>query len=122
MHAARSRCASQGDRLRLDPHPAQSAQERQPVHRAHRHARQGPHRSPGRAVPGTQIETGIPTERKEMIRSPLAALALAILAAAALPAPAQSDYPSKPVTMIVPFPPGGVADITGPPLAETLGR
>ena len=57
-----------------------------------------------------------------MIRSPFAALALAIFAGAALPAAAQSDYPSRPVTMVVPFPPGGVADITGRPLAQTLGR
>ena len=58
-----------------------------------------------------------------MIRSPLAALAAAILCVvAALPAIAQSDYPNKPVTMIVPFPPGGVADITARPLAEAMGR
>ena len=58
-----------------------------------------------------------------MIRSPSAALAAVVLcAAAALPAVAQSDYPSKPVTMIVPFPPGGVADITARPLAEVMGR
>ena len=54
---------------------------------------------------------------------PAAALACAILCtAAALPAAAQSDYPSKPITMIVPFPPGGVADITARPLAEAMGR
>jgi len=35
---------------------------------------------------------------------------------------AQSDYPSRPITMIVPFPPGGVADITGRPVAEAMGR
>ena len=58
-----------------------------------------------------------------MIRSLSAALAAAILcAAAAFPALAQSDYPNKPVTMIVPFPPGGVADITARPLAEAMGR
>ena len=58
-----------------------------------------------------------------MIRSPFAALAAAILCSvAAIPALAQSDYPSKPVTMIVPFPPGGVADITARPLAEAMGR
>jgi tripartite-type tricarboxylate transporter receptor subunit TctC len=53
-------------------------------------------------------------------------IALAALAAAALVAPlaarAQSDYPNKPVTMIVPFPPGGVADITARPVAEAMGR
>jgi tripartite-type tricarboxylate transporter receptor subunit TctC len=36
------------------------------------------------------------------------------------------DYPAKPITMIVPFPPGGVADIVGRPLAaameKTLGQ
>jgi tripartite-type tricarboxylate transporter receptor subunit TctC len=39
-----------------------------------------------------------------------------LLAAATLAAGlafAQTDYPSRPITMIVPFPPGGVADITG---------
>jgi tripartite-type tricarboxylate transporter receptor subunit TctC len=56
-----------------------------------------------------------------MIRSLSAAFA-AILCAAALPVLAQSDYPNKPVTMIVPFPPGGVADITARPLAEAMGR
>ncbi len=27
------------------------------------------------------------------------------------------DFPSRPITMVVPFPPGGVADTTGRPLA-----
>lgn len=44
------------------------------------------------------------------------------LAACAAPAFAQADYPSKPLTMIVPFPPGGVADTVGRPVAEALGR
>ena len=35
---------------------------------------------------------------------------------------AQSTYPDKPITMIVPFPPGGVADTVARPVAEALSR
>ena len=49
--------------------------------------------------------------------------AAAITAAAAvLPALAQDAFPSKPVTMLVPFPPGGVADTVGRPVAEAMAR
>ena len=34
----------------------------------------------------------------------------------------QDAYPVRPVTMIVPFPPGGVADIVGRPLAVTMEK
>ncbi|MBC5785127.1 tripartite tricarboxylate transporter substrate binding protein [Ramlibacter sp. USB13] len=44
------------------------------------------------------------------------------LAAAAGLAVAQAAYPSKPVTMIVPFPPGGLADVVGRPVAEAMSR
>lgn len=54
-----------------------------------------------------------------MIRSLVCAAALALLAS---PAAAQSEYPNRPITMIVPFPPGGVADITARPVAEAMGR
>jgi tripartite-type tricarboxylate transporter receptor subunit TctC len=47
--------------------------------------------------------------------------AVGLLLAAGLAA-AQSAYPSKPVTMIVPFPPGGLADVVGRPVAEAMGR
>ncbi|HUP97733.1 MAG TPA: tripartite tricarboxylate transporter substrate binding protein [Usitatibacter sp.] len=50
---------------------------------------------------------------------PLLVLAAALVA---LAAHAQSDYPNHPVTMVVPFPPGGVADITARPVAEAMGR
>lgn len=48
-------------------------------------------------------------------------LAAGLAAAAGLVA-AQAAYPSKPVTMIVPFPPGGLADTVGRPVAEAMGR
>jgi tripartite-type tricarboxylate transporter receptor subunit TctC len=35
---------------------------------------------------------------------------------------AQEPYPSKPITMIVPFPPGGVADLTGRPTAVAMEK
>ncbi|MEY4748075.1 MAG: hypothetical protein RIQ60_289 [Pseudomonadota bacterium] len=38
------------------------------------------------------------------------------------PAHAQSAWPEKPITMIVPFPPGGVADTVARPVAEALAR
>jgi tripartite-type tricarboxylate transporter receptor subunit TctC len=35
---------------------------------------------------------------------------------------AQDGYPSKPITMVVPFPPGGVAEIVGRPLASLMEK
>jgi tripartite-type tricarboxylate transporter receptor subunit TctC len=35
---------------------------------------------------------------------------------------AQEEFPSRPLSMVVPFPPGGVADTVGRPVAEALGR
>ena len=35
---------------------------------------------------------------------------------------AQDAYPTKPITLIAPFPPGGVADIVGRPLAASMER
>ena len=59
-----------------------------------------------------------------MNRRHLFPLALAGIAAVATPhATAQSTpYPDKPITMIVPFPPGGVADTVARPVAEALAR
>ena len=35
---------------------------------------------------------------------------------------AQEEFPNHPVSMLVPFPPGGVADTVGRPVAEAMGR
>src|SRR5260221_12511237 len=35
---------------------------------------------------------------------------------------AQDAYPSKPITMVNPFPPGGVADVVGRPLAAIMEK
>ena len=48
-------------------------------------------------------------------------LAAVLLSSGAL-AQAQDAYPTKPVTMIAPFPPGGVADIVGRPLAASMEK
>ena len=48
-------------------------------------------------------------------------LGLAMLALMTAPAPAQ-DFPTKPVTFIVPFPPGGLIDFTARPVASALER
>ena len=50
-----------------------------------------------------------------------AALLLAALLACAGACPAQT-YPERTITMIVPFPPGGVADTVARPVAEALSR
>ena len=47
-------------------------------------------------------------------------LATAALALAAFAAGAQEPYPAKPVTIVVPYPPGGQADLAARPLAHSL--
>lgn len=51
-----------------------------------------------------------------------AMLAVAAFCCAPLPTLAQADYPNKPITLIVPFPPGGVTDIAGREVARNLTK
>jgi tripartite-type tricarboxylate transporter receptor subunit TctC len=47
---------------------------------------------------------------------------LVAFAAFALAAVAHAQYPDHPIAMVVPFPPGGVADTVGRPVAEAMSR
>ena len=53
-----------------------------------------------------------------MIRSAFVIASLALAASVG----AQEAFPSRPISMIVPFPPGGVADITGRPTAAAMEK
>src|SRR5258706_14838632 len=60
-----------------------------------------------------------PSLPEESMRQRIALIALALLA---VPAFAQDAYPSRPITMVVAFPPGGVAELTVRPTAIAMER
>ena len=52
----------------------------------------------------------------------IAAIVVFTLATLVARAAAQEPYPSRPISIVNPFPPGGIADLTGRPLAATFER
>ena len=60
---------------------------------------------------GKDLNTGL--DRRQFVAGTAAALA-------AGPASAQDSYPSRAITLINPFPPGGAADVVGRPFAAAL--
>lgn len=51
-----------------------------------------------------------------------ALLAGLMFCAFTMPVGAQDTFPSKPITMIIPFPPGGVAELTGRPASIVMAK
>jgi tripartite-type tricarboxylate transporter receptor subunit TctC len=49
-------------------------------------------------------------------------LAASVVVVAAGSAAADEPYPSRPITLVAPFPPGGIADLTGRPLAAAMEK
>ena len=60
--------------------------------------------------------------RSTLLKTTYIAITFIAFYAAGSAAWAQSDYPSKPVKIIVPFPAGGTSDVLGRMLAEELGK
>jgi len=62
-------------------------------------------------------------DRRRFLKSAMwAAVPSAALPLLGAPALGQSNWPTRTVTMIVPFPPGGQADLAARPMADQLGK
>ena len=62
------------------------------------------------------------TQDQTLIRRLLCVIAALCLAATAIPAAAQADYPNKPVRMLIGFPPGQATDTLGRAVAQKLSQ
>ena len=60
------------------------------------------------------------TRRRDLLVGLLAAGALAASVLAPLRVLAQSQYPERPIRLVIPFPPGGVNDAVGRPWADKM--
>ncbi len=68
----------------------------------------------------TSVLSGLQPRRRQLLKL---AGSSALLSLGSGQATGQTEeFPTRPITMIVPFPPGGVADAVGRPVAEALGR
>jgi tripartite-type tricarboxylate transporter receptor subunit TctC len=76
----------------------------------------------GTPEPGTLA--ALPDDRREDNRMRVRVLAVLLLLGLCHPEPAaaQGDYPDRPITVVAPFPPGGVADLTARPVAAALEK
>ena len=63
-----------------------------------------------------------PTRGRFLTTFSLSVLALSLTPWAFAQTPAASAWPTKAITMIVPFPPGGLADLVARPVAEAMAR
>lgn len=85
----------------------------------------------GCAVPAARlVPTSHPVRARRWMCRPLSfvvshvrkAIALLVVAVASQAALAAEPYPSRPVLMVVPFPPGGVVELVGRPLAASMEK
>jgi tripartite-type tricarboxylate transporter receptor subunit TctC len=62
------------------------------------------------------------TSRRLLSRRILATLLAVAATTSLVPAFAQADFPSKPITIVVPFPPAGSTDVMGRLLGQTMSK